>query len=138
MQVNLKTGRKFFVIIDEWDALFREAKSNEKVQHAYIQFLRSLFKSGQTSQMISGAYMAGLSQECWRSLSDLRSRRSMGYVKNTGLILTRHVSGMTDIGLRALDMCITRNPSWKPLIACFTFFLHKTLNKKPRKMTSSM
>ncbi len=60
MQVNLKTGRKFFVIIDEWDALFREAKSNEKVQHAYIQFLRSLFKSGQTSQMISGAYMAGI------------------------------------------------------------------------------
>lgn len=60
LQISLKTGRKFFVIIDEWDALFREAKSNEKVQHAYIQLLRSLFKSNQTSQMISGAYMTGI------------------------------------------------------------------------------
>lgn len=60
LQVNAKTGKKFFVIIDEWDALFREAKTNEKVQHAYIQLLRSLFKSSQTAQMIKGAYMTGI------------------------------------------------------------------------------
>ena len=60
LQIHSKTGKKFFVIIDEWDALFREAKDNEKVQHAYIQLLRSLFKSSQTSQMIIGAYMTGI------------------------------------------------------------------------------
>ncbi len=60
LQINAKTGKKFFVIIDEWDALFREAKNNLEVQKAYIQLLRSLFKSGQTSQLISGAYMTGI------------------------------------------------------------------------------
>ena len=59
LQIHVKTGKKFFIIIDEWDALFREAKNNEEVQRAYIQLLRSLFKSGQTAQMISGAYMTG-------------------------------------------------------------------------------
>lgn len=60
LQIHVKTGKKFFIIIDEWDALFREAKNNEEVQRAYIQLLRSLFKSGQTAQMISGAYMTGI------------------------------------------------------------------------------
>ncbi len=60
MQVHAKTGQKFFIIIDEWDALFREAKENEELQQEYIQMLRSMFKSSQTSQVISGAYMTGI------------------------------------------------------------------------------
>ncbi len=60
LQIHARTGKKFFVIIDEWDALFREAKNDEEVQRAYIQLLRSLFKSGQTAQIISGAYMTGI------------------------------------------------------------------------------
>lgn len=60
LQVNAKTGRKFIIIIDEWDVLFREAKNNVGVQQAYIQLLRSLFKSNQTSQIIVGAYMTGI------------------------------------------------------------------------------
>lgn len=59
-QISAKTGRKFLIIIDEWDALFREAKNDVKVQQSYIQLLRSLFKSGQTSQVIAGAYMTGI------------------------------------------------------------------------------
>lgn len=60
MQVNAKTGNKFFVIIDEWDVLFREAKDDERLQQSYIQLLRSLFKSIQASQIIIGAYMTGI------------------------------------------------------------------------------
>lgn len=60
MQVHAKTGRKFFIIIDEWDALFREAQENEELQKEYIQLLRSMFKSSQTSQVITGAYMTGI------------------------------------------------------------------------------
>ena len=60
MQINAKTGRKFYITIDEWDALFREAKYDQKLQEAYLQLLRSLFKSGQTSQVITGAYMTGI------------------------------------------------------------------------------
>lgn len=60
MQVHAKTGNKFLVIIDEWDALFREAKEHAELQQSFIQLLRSMFKSGQTSQVISGAYMTGI------------------------------------------------------------------------------
>ena len=60
MQIHAKTGRKFFIIIDEWDALFREAQENEELQKEYIQLLRSMFKSSQTSQVITGAYMTGI------------------------------------------------------------------------------
>jgi hypothetical protein len=54
------TGNKFIFIIDEWDALFREAKDDEELQKEYIQLLRSLFKSSLTDKMIAGAYITGI------------------------------------------------------------------------------
>ena len=60
-RVNEKTGNKFIFIIDEWDALFREAKENLSIQEEYIQLLRGLFKSsGMTDKVIEGAYMTGI------------------------------------------------------------------------------
>lgn len=55
------TGHKFIFIIDEWDALFREASSDTFLQESYIQLLRGLFKdSGRTDKMIEAAYMTGI------------------------------------------------------------------------------
>lgn len=55
------TGNKFIIIIDEWDALFREVKYDIALQEEYIQLLRGLFKSsGQTDKMIEAAYMTGI------------------------------------------------------------------------------
>ncbi len=59
-KINEKTNQKFIVIIDEWDALFREAKDDTKLQKEYIQLLRGLFKSSQTDKMIEAAYMTGI------------------------------------------------------------------------------
>ncbi len=42
--INEKTGEKFIVIIDEWDAVFREDTDNHKVQDEYINLLWGLFK----------------------------------------------------------------------------------------------
>jgi hypothetical protein len=58
--VAAATGNKFIIIIDEWDALFREAKDDEEIQKEYIQLLRSLFKTPMTDKMIAGAYMTGI------------------------------------------------------------------------------
>ena len=58
--VTYSTGNKFIVIIDEWDALFREAKNDTELQEEYIQLLRGLFKSSLTDKMIAGAYMTGI------------------------------------------------------------------------------
>lgn len=54
------TGNKFIVIIDEWDALFREAKKDAALQKEYLQLLRSLFKSSLTDRMIEAAYITGI------------------------------------------------------------------------------
>ena len=60
LKVSAATGRKFFIIIDEWDALFREAADDEKIQKSYIQLLRALFKGLQVTQFLAGAYMTGI------------------------------------------------------------------------------
>ncbi|MCD8380767.1 MAG: AAA family ATPase [Lachnospiraceae bacterium] len=61
MGVVQTTKRKFIFIIDEWDALFREAKSDENLQKEYVQLLRGLFKGGTaTDTTIAAAYMTGI------------------------------------------------------------------------------
>ncbi|SEA78041.1 Predicted AAA-ATPase [Pseudobutyrivibrio sp. ACV-2] len=55
------TGKKIIFIIDEWDAIIREAKDNDEVQNAYLNLLRSLFKNGNfTSRAIAAAYITGI------------------------------------------------------------------------------
>jgi hypothetical protein len=54
------TGNQFIIIIDEWDALFREAKHDTALLDEYIKLLRSLFKSSMTEKMIIGAYLTGI------------------------------------------------------------------------------
>ena len=58
--VNIYNGARFIIIIDEWDALFREAKEDTDLQKEYIRLLRGLFKSSQTDKMIAAAYMTGI------------------------------------------------------------------------------
>lgn len=43
-KVNNATGARFVIIIDEWDAIFRESVRDESGQQAYIRLLRGLFK----------------------------------------------------------------------------------------------
>ncbi len=55
------SGKKFIMIIDEWDAPIREAKEHPDFQRKYLQFLRSLFKnSGMTDKIFAAAYMTGI------------------------------------------------------------------------------
>lgn len=59
--INEMNGNRFIFIIDEWDALFREAKEDTDLQDEYILLLRGLFKnSGFTDKTIEAAYMTGI------------------------------------------------------------------------------
>lgn len=53
-------GEKFIMIIDEWDALFREVKDDIKLQKEYITFLRGLFKSSWTDAVFDAVYITGI------------------------------------------------------------------------------
>lgn len=56
-----ETGRKFVFIIDEWDALIREAKHDGEVQGAYLNLLRGWFKNNSfTPRVVAAAYMTGI------------------------------------------------------------------------------
>ncbi len=50
---------KFIFLIDEWDVVLRESNDN-KLKDDYINFLRSLFKSLDTSECIDLVYMTGI------------------------------------------------------------------------------
>ncbi len=59
--ISHKTGNQFIVIIDEWDAIFREARNDDALQKEYIQLLRGMFKGGTaTDETIAAAYMTGI------------------------------------------------------------------------------
>ena len=58
--INTATGRKFIVIIDEWDVLIRDAAANQGVQEEYIGFLRGMFKGTEPTKYIQLAYLTGI------------------------------------------------------------------------------
>ncbi len=58
--ITAESGSKFIIIIDEWDALFREAKEDKILQEEYVQLLRGLFRSSLTDKMAEAAYMTGI------------------------------------------------------------------------------
>ncbi len=56
-----QTGRRFIFIIDEWDAVIREAKNDNEAQKIYLNLLRSWFKNSSfTPRVVAGAYMTGI------------------------------------------------------------------------------
>ena len=53
--------KKFVFIIDEWDAIIREAKNDTDTHNAYLDLLREWFKNGNfTSEAVAVAYMTGI------------------------------------------------------------------------------
>ncbi|MCI6733357.1 MAG: ATP-binding protein [Lachnospiraceae bacterium] len=59
-RINSMTGKKFVIIIDEWDVLIRDEAANHKVQREYISFLRGLFKGIEPTKYIQLAYLTGI------------------------------------------------------------------------------
>ena len=58
--VNSKDNAQFIIIIDEWDAIFRDNKLMLDRQKAYVDLLRSLFKSNNSKKFTALAYITGI------------------------------------------------------------------------------
>ena len=59
--VSLQDGRPVVFIIDEWDAMIREARKDESAQTAYLNLLRGWFKNTNfTPRAVASAYMTGI------------------------------------------------------------------------------
>lgn len=59
-QINDVENNRFVILIDEWDAIFREFPNDERQQREYIDFLRGMFKSNITDKIIDLAYITGI------------------------------------------------------------------------------
>lgn len=59
-RVKDRTGQKFVVIIDEWDAIIRDDAITETVQDEYLNFLRGMFKGVEPTKYIQLAYLTGI------------------------------------------------------------------------------
>lgn len=53
-------GKKFIIIIDEWDVLIRDESANTKAQEDYINFLRGMFKGTEPTKYVQLAYLTGI------------------------------------------------------------------------------
>ena len=60
IRINAKTNQQFIFIIDEWDAICRDFKSGTEAMDKYVDWLRRLFKGGQTERVFAGVYMTGI------------------------------------------------------------------------------
>lgn len=60
ININQATGDSFIMVIDEWDAICREFESGSKVMDSYINWLRRMFKGGNTLKVFAGVYMTGI------------------------------------------------------------------------------
>lgn len=58
--INHESNNQFVIIIDEWDCLFRDEKSNEKIHDEYFKLLRSLFKGDGSKDFLAMAYITGI------------------------------------------------------------------------------
>ena len=59
-RIHTLTGKKFIVIIDEWDVLIRDEAANHRVQEEYINFLRGMFKGVEPTKYMQLAYLTGI------------------------------------------------------------------------------
>ena len=59
-RISDSTGERFFMIIDEWDAILREMGSDEYIMTSYVDMLRRLFKGLGSNKVFSGAYLTGI------------------------------------------------------------------------------
>lgn len=92
LTVSEKSGKKFIFIIDEWDAVIREAKNNPEAQKSYLNLLREWFKNGTfTPKAVAVAYMTGIlpikkdgSQSAISDFNEYTMVKPLGYAEFVG------------------------------------------------------
>ena len=59
-QIVAATGDRFFMIIDEWDAVCRVYEDKPEAMDSYLELLRRMFKDISAVDVFAGVYMTGI------------------------------------------------------------------------------
>jgi hypothetical protein len=104
-KINDAAGARFVIIIDEWDAIFRECETDKQGQQEYVRLLRGLFKGEQSKDFVVLAYITGiLPIKRYNSESALNNFREFTMLNPKGL---SEYIGFTEEEVRSL--CETYN-----------------------------
>lgn len=99
-KINDAAGAKFVIIIDEWDAIFRECETDKQGQQEYVRLLRGLFKGEQSKDFVVLAYITGiLPIKRYNSESALNNFREFTMLNPKGL---SEYIGFTEEEVRSL------------------------------------
>ena len=60
IRIAAKRQQQFIFIIDEWDAICREFRQGTNTMDDYVNWLRRMFKGGQSAQVFAGTYLTGI------------------------------------------------------------------------------
>ena len=79
---------QFIMIIDEWDAICREASADSEAMDSYVKLLRRLFKGSNTAQVFAGVYMTGI-----LPIKKYNTQSALNNFIEYSMILPRKMSG---------------------------------------------
>ena len=54
------TGRRFVIVIDEWDCIIRDAKDEHELIMEYLSYLRGFFKTEESKRFLALGYITGI------------------------------------------------------------------------------
>lgn len=60
VKIHATTKQKFVLIMDEWDAIFREFDNIPEIKDDFVNLLRRLFKGSDSSSVFAGVYITGI------------------------------------------------------------------------------
>ena len=106
-EINLKTGDRFILIIDEWDMLVRDV--TQEIQDEYVDFLRAMFKSATAKKTFLLVYMTGILPIIKiKTQSALNNFREYSIISPAG---TDKYYGFTEDEVKTL--CVSHNMSFE-------------------------
>ena len=100
IKIHDATGRTFFFIIDEWDAICREYPVGAPAMDNYVNWLRRMFKSVNGSIIFAGVYMTGI-----LPIKKFRTESALNNFREYSMVTPRQLApyfGFTKDEVRAL------------------------------------
>ncbi len=95
IRVSLVTGERFIFIIDEWDAICREFIAGSSAMDRYVNWLRRMFKGGQSMEVFAGVYMTGILpiKKFKTTVSTDRSQSAMNNFREYSMVMPGRLAG---------------------------------------------
>lgn len=134
-KVYQKTGIKFVIIIDEWDAVIRNHADRPDLVHRYMQFLHDLFKSAASKDFLALGYITGI-----MPIKKIKDESALNNFREFTMVNSRNLArfyGFTEDEVK--DLCKKYNMSFDSVHKWYNGYLINGLHMyNPNSVYQSM